>query len=122
MKHLTAETFGEIRRFHIYDHDADEWIMSGADFGDMGIAIDHKHNQDIETFDNPEVIAKGQSNLQFIWEDADEQADRHLLDEEVATEIFEAAQRDIARNTNTTAETIRIVEIVAPGEVRYRVL
>lgn len=122
MKSLTADVFGNIRRFHIYDHDSEEWIMSGADFGDVGIAIDHKHNQDIETFKNPEVIARGQENLQFVWEDEDEFGSRYTLDDEVSEEIFEAAHCDIDRNTPEDIGDIMIVDIAPPGDVRYRML
>lgn len=116
----TADVFDTLRRFHIYDYNAAEWLMSGVDFGPKGIVIDHQYNGAIDAYDDPRVITHGRDELLFVWEDDPEAgAETSDMDEEVALNVFEAARQDIARQEGIDPATVRVLGIDAPGTVRY---
>lgn len=119
MKSEIGKVFGQLRRFHVYDHDAEEWMMSGVDFGDKGIVIDHKHNEEIEAYDNPEVIVQGLDNLQLVWEDESDDVEEMVMDPEIGGEIAECARKFVASREEVDPELVQVVEISSPNTVRY---
>lgn len=123
MTETTADVFDELRRFHIYDHDTDEWIYSGTDFGDFSIVVEHNHERETKRVESAPVIATSNPSWQLIWEDgADTELHSVEIDEEIADELFEATQGAVSHATHFHQERIRVARIEAPGIVHYQLL
>lgn len=121
MCELVTDAFGDVRRFHVYDHDRDEWVMSGADFGGTA-AVRHEYEdaEDLTSVRDPSVLVEGRDDLTLVWEDGpDGSVDRAEVDLGTAEVAARALIDALAEDLGVDRERIRIVSMRAPDEVCY---
>lgn len=119
---VIAEAFDEMRRFHVYDHERDKWMMSGCDFpGDSPCVVEHAYERgELTELKDPAVLVGGSENLTLVWEDGE---DGSLEDGVVDLETAEVAARAVidglADRLEVERDRIRVVSLKAPNQVQY---
>lgn len=119
---VVAEAFDEIRRFHVYDHERDEWVMSGADFGgDAGCALEHNYEPgELHRFDRPETVVAESEELTLVWEDGDRaDVEESVVGLETAEIAARAVIDGLSDRLGVEPERIRVISLEAPNQVRY---
>lgn len=117
------DVFAELHRFHIYDHDSDQWVMSGVKF-DERVVIKERYSGDIERFSNLDILTGGKSELQLIWEDQpldieDPYLEDCPIDMEESGRIAEIAQDAIAEQIDVHPDDIYVSSIEAPNVATF---
>ena len=113
-----AEAFGSVRRFHVYDHGAGEWVMSGADFG-HAVAVDVFSEGDgqLEALKSPPDT---DGDLSVVWEDGEDQAVEEVpLDGQTSEEVADAALGFISAETGIERSRLQLVSVESPGRAKY---
>lgn len=119
---LVAEAFDEIRRFHVYDHQRDEWVMSGAQFSEeAGCVIEHNYEPgELTEFKRPETVVSGDEDLTLVWEDGEDGSLEHgVVDLETAEVAARAVIDGLSERLDVERDRIRVVSLKAPNQVRY---
>lgn len=116
------EVFGEVRRFHVYDHDNAAWAMSGADFGEVCV-ISHRHDEhegDLTEFSDPSVITEHSDDLTLVWEDGeDSDLEMDIIDMQAADAIGSEIADKVAERLDVDPARVRVVSLDAPNQVSY---
>ena len=111
----TADVFDELKRFHVYDHANDRWVMSGVDFGDC-VALQHAYDEDgqqARIFSSIDTVTEDDEDLTVVYEDGgDEEYSETVVDMELAAEA-------VAEREDVALERVRISCLAAPNVVRY---
>jgi len=118
------DVFGELKRFHIYDHDTQQWVMSGVRFGEK-VVVKHRYGDDIERYRNLDILTDGKDELQLVWEDSpEEHEDPYLedvpIDMDDAGALGELAQDAVAEALDEHPDDIMVATVEAPNVVTYR--
>lgn len=117
-----TDVFGEVARFHVYDHSRGEWVMNGADFGEV-CAIQHEHDEhdgELTEFTSPEVLTEHTSDLTLVWEDGEESGlEEGLIDIQDADAIGTEIADKIAERLDVEPGRVRVVSLEAPNQVSY---
>lgn len=119
-----AEVFDELKRFHVYDHTHDRWVMSGVDFGDC-VALQHVYDSDDESeqahiFSSIDTITEEDESLTVVYEDDQGgEYDEVAIDMEVAGEAANVVTDAVASLKGVDPERVRVATLSAPNVVQY---
>ena len=120
-----AEGFDELRRFHVYDHSHDRWVMSGVDFGDC-VALQHVYDQEdsdgpqAHVFSTIDTITAEDDDLTVVYEDGgSEEYTETTIDMDVAADAADAVTDAVAELEGVDPERIRVASLSAPNVVAY---
>jgi len=119
---LVAEAFDQVRRFHVYDHARDEWVMSGAQFSDeAGCVIEHNYEPgELTKFSHPETVVSADDDMTLVWEDGEDcSLEGDIVDLETAEVAARAVIDGLADRLEVERDRIRVVSLRAPNQVRY---
>lgn len=120
MKQRIAEAFNTLERFHVYNHDKDEWWVSGVAFDDRAIV---KFPGEFKAIDNPEMLVAGEEDLQLVWEDGeDAESESAAIDLEVAGRAADIIIEELAHDLDVDEDRIRVASLEAPNDVKYFLL
>jgi len=120
MTGAVADAFDEVKRFHVFDHDRNEWAMSGASFPDGGCVVSHSHDDDLVEFNDPAVLVDGRESLSLVWEDGERSdLETEAIDIETSEVAARAVLDDLAHRLDVERDRIKIVSLDAPNVVRY---
>lgn len=116
----TADVFEALRRFHVFDHETGEWVMSGCDLGDRAIVKHHNHDDEPTAFDSAETLVAGRDDLSLVWEDGDDGSVREtVVDLETASMAADTIVQALSRDLDVHEDRVRVVGLEAPNRVRY---
>lgn len=116
----TGEVFDTVKRFHIYDHEHKQWVMSGAQFEEKCIVNHQFEPSEMTEFSNPDVIVEGNPDLTLVWEDGEEaEFEEAYIDMDVAGDAAEDVISHLADQLDVDEERVRISSIEAPNRVLY---
>ena len=118
----TADVFGELKRFHIYDHSNDAWVMSGVDFGDVAVVQHTCDAEDDEThaFRDPHILVDHDEDLTLIYEDGDrDQYRTGVVDMDVASDAVQEVIEVVADREGVDPSRVKVASLEAPNTVKY---
>ena len=118
-----AEVFDELKRFHVYDHSHDRWVMSGVDFGGC-VALQHVYDdedrQEAHIFSSIDTITEEDESLTVVYEDdRGGEYDEVAIDMEVAGEAANVVTDAVASLEGVDPERVRVAALSAPNVVQY---
>jgi len=118
----TADVFDELKRFHVYDHANDRWVMSGVDFGDC-VALQHAYDEDgqqARIFSSIDTVTEDDEDLTVVYEDdRGGEYDEVAIDMEVAGEAANVVTDAVASLEDVDPERVRVATLSAPNVVQY---
>lgn len=121
-----AEAFNTLRRFHVYDHDQDDWWVSGVDFGDRALIRfpdEPETESEWKAMSSAEMLVQGEEDLQLVWEDGpDSDTENVAIDLEVAGKAADLIIEELSHDLDVDEDRVRVASLEAPNEVYYFLL
>ena len=114
-----AEVFGESRRFHVYDHAAEEWAATGLDVGGGGCVYRDARSGETVSADDPGDVADG-DDLTLVWEDGpDAEYERTAVSLDTAQEAASVISADVAASLGVDETRVMVASLEPPNRVSY---
>lgn len=121
-KPSVMQVFDTLHRFHVYDHNEEEWVMSGVEFEECCV-VKHKYGEKPERYRNLDILVEGQDHLTLVYEDGetdDERLEEVAIDDDASGMIGETAQSAVAERIGEDPENVLVAEITAPNVVTFK--